>query len=249
MTTTSGSIVDPGGDPALMIIFTGESNSGGYAENGDASGPELASREEVQILNNTTFEFENLDIGTNNLIDHFGLPANETHGWELGLGNAVEDGDFDPLTKVYLVKTGQGGSRIGDWEVGGTYWDKMEERYNAAVALMDEQGLDYPKVIWYSQGINDQNASMSAADWKAATITHLENLRDLMGADTPILMTELPNPSFSGYNAKIDEIVSEVANTYKIDTTGASMRDSFHWDYEGMKLIASRFVTETLVLI
>lgn len=54
----------------LVFVFTGESNSGGVAPNSEATAEELASTSSVQILNNTTLKFEDLDIGTNNLLDH-----------------------------------------------------------------------------------------------------------------------------------------------------------------------------------
>ncbi|MBL8182439.1 MAG: InlB B-repeat-containing protein, partial [Blastocatellia bacterium] len=97
-----------GADPDIvpLVIITGESNSGGYAVNADATPTELSARPGVQILNNNTLLFEDLDIGTNNLIGHAGLSENATHGFELGLANSVAASEW-PNSPVYLVKAGQ----------------------------------------------------------------------------------------------------------------------------------------------
>jgi hypothetical protein len=77
-----------------LIIFNGESNSGGYADNSEALPSELAPRPSVQILDNIGLaSFLDLDIGTNNNVDHLGL-SNTSHGWELGLANSVEAGEW-----------------------------------------------------------------------------------------------------------------------------------------------------------
>jgi len=47
----------------LLIVFFGESNSGGLADNSDATAPELAERSVVKILDNVGLsEFQNLNI-------------------------------------------------------------------------------------------------------------------------------------------------------------------------------------------
>ena len=101
-----------------VIVSTGESNSGGYALNTSASALEVSSRPEVQIWNVNTDVFENLDIGTNNNLDHNGLTS-ATHGWELQLANDVAEGVWSSIQDpLYYVQTGQGGSTITQWEVG-----------------------------------------------------------------------------------------------------------------------------------
>lgn len=96
----------------LLVIINGESNSGGYALNSEALSSELLPRSAVQILDNTGLAtWQDLDIGTNNLVGHSGLSNGSTHGFELELANRAETDSFynEP---VYLVKTGQGGSTI-----------------------------------------------------------------------------------------------------------------------------------------
>lgn len=47
------------------IILLGESNSGGLGLNTSATVDEIASNRHVQILNNTSRVFEDLDVGSN----------------------------------------------------------------------------------------------------------------------------------------------------------------------------------------
>ena len=115
---------------SLTFVFTGESNAGGQAPNSGATLDELASIREVQILNNNTFTFENLDIGTNNNIDHWNMICCDTHGFELQLANSVKANAFTNNPQVHLVKTGQGLSILGDWNVGGVFWNKFLQKYS-----------------------------------------------------------------------------------------------------------------------
>lgn len=223
-----------------LIIFTGESNSGGIALNSDLTSGQLSPRPAVQILNNLTFEFEDLDIGTNNLLDHAQLEAYSTtsHSWENGLASSVEAGDWG-YSQVYLVKAGQGGSKIADWGTGGTYFTKLVERVNAAKALIKAQGKIPLPFIWYSQGINDRTGGTNGSAWKSATLTHFQNLRQQIGY-APIL-----EPSFmSGndpYNTYLGELASSDKFFFVVDSTGAGVQgDGIHWTASGQALIASR---------
>lgn len=238
----------------VLIIFNGESNSGGYAQNEDATEAELAPRSAVQILNNYTFAFEDLDIGTNNLLDHYNLTeGGPTHGWELGLANEVEAHVF-PQAQVHLVKTGQGGTQIHEWVEPETgYQAKLVERVTAAKAILDGQGKTYFPVLWYSQGVNDAEAPGYTIDyWQEKTMQHLADIRALFSATLPILMTYIPPSSISGFdrsdliNARIDLIVASDPHTFAVQTADATMRDTNHWNYLGMKLIASRMIDKTL---
>ncbi len=235
---------------AFLILFTGESNSGGYAVNADATTYEKSARSSVQILNNFDFVFEDLHVTVNNLLDHDGLTANATHGWELGLANCVEDDYFEGKEQVYLVKAGQGGSLIAHWNTDGTYFTKLQTRYEAARDILIGEGKTVKPIIWYTHGINDAILGVPAVNWKAATITHIANLRTVMGANTPLLFAEIMSTSTgAAYNTAISEICSEVDNCYLIQCDDATLRDDHHWDYEGMKLLAQRMSTKTEELL
>lgn len=231
-------------DGVPLIIFTGESNSGGYALNSQATAPEVAPRSAVQILNNTTLLFEALDIGTNNLLGHEGLSSGPTHGLELMLANRVEAGTFVPAP-CYLVKTGQGASTIANWAVGGFYgstncWQTFQDRVDEAINLITTAtGTPPTPYIFYSQGINDAIAGTDVNTWKTATLAHFDKIRAKYGANVPIVMTKLTAP-YPVYNAAIEDLAGQRSDLFFVETLDATTRDTNHWDYAGMKLISGR---------
>ena len=228
--------------------MTGESNAAGFALNTEATAGELAAHANVKILNNTSLALENLDVGTNANIG-MGLD-NTTHGFEIGIFNAETAGrfGFDP---VYLVKSGQSGSRIADWNAGTPNWTSFLARVNSGLSILNGQGIYPTPVVFYTQGINDSVAGMLAADWKAATIAHFAKMRALLGAGTRIVMTKLPigaggAATIADYNTAMDEIAAGDSNTKVIDITGAALRDSAHWNAAGMRVLAERLIDETM---
>lgn len=253
------SSVDPGADagvtadaePAsgpLAFVFAGESNSGGIALNSAATEAELAPRPAVQIMNlySGTFAFEPLDIGFNNIVDHAGLsdqpayvpiPPNTIliHGMELGLANAVEAGAFEGQSSVYLIKTGQGGSRISQWAEGGGFWSKFLERTNAAKAVLP---TNTRWVVWYSQGINDAIAGVLPEAWKAETTAHFQKIKaQLPGCR--IVLTEFQSMPGGGgfpvYNAAIRELVAADPSLASVATDNAGNDGAYHWSYAGYR--------------
>jgi len=224
----------------FVFVFTGESNSGGQAPNSDATPEDLAPAPQVQILNNTTFKFENLDIGTNNNIGHYNLPCCDTHGLELQLANSTKANAFANNPQVYLVKTGQGLSTLSEWNVGGTYWTKFLQRTDATKAL-----LPTPKqwVVWYSLGINDYIFETPISTFKSLTIAHLNKIKaELPGAI--IIMTQFQSMG-DIYTAALTQIAASEPNVYVVDSTGATLGIPLHWDYAGFKTLGTRMVTIT----
>ena len=66
-----------------LVLFIGESNSGGVALNSDLAASELLPRPRVQIWDNINNDgFDTLQIGVNNLLGHIGLEtyATDHHG-------------------------------------------------------------------------------------------------------------------------------------------------------------------------
>ena len=231
-----------------LFVYTGESNSGGYALNSEAFPAELLARPSVQILNNDTLEFEDLHIGVNNKLGHYGHEASwyTTHGWELGLANRVEaNTSFD--SPVYLVKACMGGSQINDWVDGGAGnygtgtvhpWELFQERVNAAISLLQGQGKTVQLYIFYSQGINDAIAGTNINTWKTATLAHFDKIRAMYGPVT-IVMTKFMS-IYAAFNTAIDQLITARPDLYAVNTTDATTRDTNHWDYAGMKLIGQR---------
>jgi len=219
-----------------VIVFNGESNSGGLVPNASATAPELAVRR-LNILNNTSLVFEPLQVGVNNLIDHATLTPNITHGWEIGLANNYDNNLF--TNETYLIKTGQGSSTMAQWtDTSGVYFTKFKQRIDAAKAFFKSIGKIPVFYVWYSQGINDSNANTNADVWAEATKLHFNNIRRELGF-CPIIMTQLMSP-YTLYNTKIAEIVDEYPFTYSVVTSDLTLLDPTHWSYSGMKIIADR---------
>lgn len=248
-TASAVATATPAAIGTLAFVITGESNSGGIAQNSLATAGELAPRSAVQIMSLTSgnFLFEDIDIGTNNLRDHSGLEGyySTSHGLELQLTNSIEANEFPDHTQAYLVKTGHGGSQIAQWNVGGTYWTKFLQRTAAAKTQLPS---DRQWVVWFSLGINDAIAGTATSTWKTAVVAHINKIKaDLPGAI--VVMTEFQSmPAGSGYptyNAVIREIAAEQPDVYSVDSTGAGTDGANHWYYAGMKLMAARMATTT----
>ena len=226
---------------SLTFVFTGESNAGGMALNSDATSTELASTPQVQILNNNTFLFENLDIGTNNNLDHYNMPCCIYHGFELQLANSVKANAFTNNPQVYLVKTGQGLSILGDWNVGGVFWTKFLQRIAAAKTQLP---ASTQWVVWYSLGINDYIFGTPTGTFKTMTIAHLNKIKaELPGAI--IIMTQFQSMG-DIYTDAMTEIASTQPNVYVVDSTGATLTaEGLHWNYIGFKTLVNKMVMIT----
>jgi hypothetical protein len=234
----------------LAFVITGESNSGGIGLNSSATVGEIAPRSSVQILELTSgnFLFEDLDIGTNNLRDHDGLSGYyaTSHGLELGLANNTEAHAFPDNEQIHLIKTGQGGSQVAQWNYAGAYFTKFLQRTTAAKTQLDD---DRKWVVWMSIGINDGIAGTNLVTFKSNLKTYIDNIKaDLPGAI--IIMTQFQSmPASSGYpiiNAALADVAADEANVYVVDTTTATGTDGAnHWTYAGLKTVASLMTTTT----
>jgi len=228
----------------LVFVITGESNSGGIGLNSDASPKELSPRNSVQIMNLTDgkFRFEPMQLGVNNLRDHFGLEKYYTscHGFENQLANAVDANAFPGHKQVYLIKTGHGGSRISQWSEkhSSGYWKKFLQRTDAAKRQLPKN----PQwVVWFSLGINDAIAHTPIDQWEKGTRAHLKRIQKQLPGCI-IVMTQFQSMGFPETNAAIAKIAKEEANVFAVDSTGASLRNIYHWDYQGLKTVTDRMV-------
>lgn len=228
---------------SVLIVFVGESNAGGKANYSPATSTELTPRG-LKIFNNYTQTFQQLLLGTNNLLLHTSLVDNATSGMEIGLANKYDSSSFGTHS-AFLLKCGQGGSRIADWQPSTTphYYDTLTARLTTAVSLIRSSTGNIPKIIiWYSQGINDMLDGKAAATWKADTKTFFANLRSSISTITgqtsviPIIMTRFDSmPTNLTYETVIGEIDSEVSDCTAISTSGATLIDINHWDYYGFR--------------
>ncbi len=206
---------------APFILFAGESNAVGNALNTSADAFELAADPAIKIFNNSTLAMESLAIGVNNGLGQ-GLD-NTVHGWELGLEDQEAANRYGVAT-LYLVKSAQAGTLIGQWASGGgptTLYNQLVARVSDALSLVNAGGAYPTPVVWYSQGINDAIAATptDVATWKAATLDLFARFRGLLGAGTKIVFPYLPTTSLDGahagatavaasYNAAIDQMAA-----------------------------------------
>jgi Carbohydrate esterase, sialic acid-specific acetylesterase/Right handed beta helix region/Ig-like domain CHU_C associated len=226
----------------FLFVLVGESNAGGKASNTELSTLEIGTRDSLKIFNNDSFQFESLKVGTNNLISHFTLINGTTHGMEVAIANRVRQQQSFYNNTAYLVKAGQGKSLITDWDTSGVYYKSLVTRTQVARQLLASNNVSYKTVILYSQGINDIIAGVPSFMWKANTKNHFQNLRNELGSNTLIVITRFM-PQYSAYNGVIDEICSELPNTYAVDTWDAGLLDDKHWNASGFKLIGGRMLS------
>jgi Carbohydrate esterase, sialic acid-specific acetylesterase len=249
----------------LVIVFTGESNTGGLAYNLSATADEKLPQPRLKILNNNTLLFESLLIGTNNITDHedatdgYGLTLSPTwassrHGWEVPLSTAIRRNEFGQRP-VYLIKTGQGGSKAAEWESlsGARRMSKFIARINAMAAIVGNQ---FDVVIWMSIGINDaiNNGLSYRGTYNAKMAIYLANIRaQFPGRRCPILMTGLTE-AYPEYTEEVKRVALNNGAVF-VPTDGASQIDTEggdvnHWGYSGVQTIGNRLIklTKSLTL-
>ena len=230
-----------------IIVSTGESNSGGKGVNADATSEELASRPEVQMWNVSTETFENLDIGTNNNLDHAALDST-THGLELQLANDVAAGIWSQ-TSMYYVQTGQGGSTVAEWSVGnGTqYWTKFLARIDAVKAYCLANDIQPIWIVWMSFGINDAIAGTASGTWITNTTAWINRIKtELPGCK--VLMTEI-TAARSAYTAHIRTLCNNETDVTFVASTGCAELDSNHWNYAGLKTLSTRMTRASQIFL
>lgn len=232
---------------APLFIFNGESNSGGMARNDQALPSELGDRPGVKIWDNAGMaSFLTLNIPNNNHVGHDAIPNNGTyHGWELGLANSVQAGEW-LSSEVYLVKTGQGASIIAEWNVGGSYWTRFLDRTRGAISLLRSQGKIPQIYFWWTLGLNDWIGAphTPVATWKPAVVAHFAKVRAELGFVPIFINTYMDEANMgpSGYTEALYEIAAADNMVHIIDATGAPVTpgDVYHWTYAGMKIISGR---------
>lgn len=220
-----------------LFIFMGESNANGEALNSSATVGELASSNAVRMLNIFSYLFEDLDVGTNNWGDF-----STTHGWELELANLVRANTFS-MAQVHCVKTGYGGTHMSVWLGGSGLYIELAARVNAALSI----DPTFQPIVFFSLGINDAlgGTPTSTATWKSQVLEFFSTIRTDFVADMPIIMTKLPT-AYNMYDTTMDQICTEIANCWTVETSDLNLLDAYHWDYGAMKTMTDRMVTKVL---
>lgn len=240
-----------------VVIFNGESNSGGMAYNSQALPTELGDRPSVQIFDNIGLtRFETLNIPGNNILGHYMIPSNGTyHGWELGLANSVSNGQWLDDT-VYLIKTGQGASVIAEWDVGHAsgYWQKFLDRTSAALNLLHAQGKVPLIYFWWTLGLNDASSGQPnptpIGTWQPKVVAFFARVRAVLGYVPIFIPTYMAGAGMpQSYFDALHQMAADDNMIQIIDSTGATViqppapENTYHWDYAGMKTLADRLGT------
>lgn len=232
-----------------LFIKIGESNSGGVTSvNDSAQSSELEETSAIQVLNNYTKQFENLQIAgvnSNNILLHRGIEygPDSTHGWELQISNLAEIGMF-PKDTVFLLTCGQGGTKISNWVNDVVYstathaFDTFLTRLDTASAQLEGKELRISYLM--SLGFNDGNAGTNVDTFKTKMGIFIDSLT-YYSPTCNIYATQ----THEDYRTLMLELQSEKSNFFVIETNDLQLYNS-HWRYSGMKVIANRMINAIL---
>ncbi len=235
---------------AIGIIFIGESNSEGQAENIHATSAELAaSRGAVRMWCEDTNAFASLSIGVNNMGESAGTPT--LHGWELEIANMIDLGQFGSLSAsdpAYILKVGVGGSKWSQWQNGGTNYNYFTSEYAAYAAVLP---TITDLIFFCSIGINDAvSENTSAADHYTYYSDFIDRCRATVSDSTaPFILTHLMPRFYAQYNAQVDALCRNKTNVYRATANRCGLKqgeEHLHWAYNGVKRIANRGITAYL---
>jgi len=214
---------------SVLIVAWGESNSGGQADNAEATSGELSPTSVIKMLNTSTLAFNDLDIGTNNNLNHFNLDPT-THGWVLELSNVAKNKEYFINEQVFYTETGQGGSTIDEWatdDVSG-YWDDFIERINASYLTLG----NIETIVFVSFGINNFVPSTDTATYHSSMTDLLDRIK-VETNTTMFLLGELPGADL--YDTVLWDIVSERSDSYLVPKLGDDLDNTYHFSYSGFK--------------
>lgn len=224
-----------------VFIYTGQSNCPGRGLNTDATAGELASQSQFKIWSKINSQFENLDIGTNNLNS-----TADSHGIELGM--AANFNTYYPSETGYFIKWGVSSTPIIQHLTGGTVYTELWINYvkPAINNLINAGKIPYVYFI-YTQGERDANTSLtppSGGDYLNYA-PRFETLKDLwrtnIGASLPFVNYQLIDPGPSGYEMTAindDFAASELLESLHkvLQTNGlGDIGDDLHYDYVAHK--------------
>jgi lysophospholipase L1-like esterase len=233
----------------VCYIFAGESNSRGLALNADLSSQCLRKQRSLAILNNDTLRFEPLEIGKNNNLGPPVAPpygSLRSHGWEAGLATILGQNN----KHAYLIKGGQGGSKVAEWAHGSIYLDKLAQRIAAAKVYFDRRGQRPIWKVWISIGINDFAQGTLPAAYALGLQSMLWDINCLGPIESAALTifpaTGLPQMASEFYNQKIRTISSLNPRIKAVKTFASDlMPDGYHWNTAGMAQMAKSLYNAT----
>lgn len=237
---------------------------------------ELASRRlKILNESNSPWIFENLYIGQGSPNNQTpgGTSCNSNpwngceHGIELGLANELDAGRLS--FPSYVVKAGYGGLRIQQMlpasspngTDGGAHWNSITGYVSSAITLIISSGYT-PKIsVFMSEGLNDRFGSpvnLSASTVKPYFQEFISDFRAKYGSTIPFYLTKFRpaimgsvaegNAQYYDYNSMFDSIAATDQYTKTLEVSGTTwwFSQGDHWDYSGLKLLASRMVNKML---
>jgi len=233
----------------ILFIIIGESNAGGIGINSEASTEELTISTKSRIWNNSTNIFQPIQIGVNNLLSHTGLEQyfGYRHGFELALMNYSKINQWSGH-EIYIVKAGQGGTRVANWTDGVLYlgvnsWTTFQTRTALVLAALSNFNVTIKIIL--TLGINDGIDGTDPDTFKTKYKTLISNVRTAIGVNAEVYATQIMS-TYSAINTKIIECESEVSGFHAISVVGAGLQDGNHWSYSGFKTIVDRMVVSGL---
>lgn len=232
-----------------VAVFVGESNAEGRVLNSSATTAELLPNRNARIWNPEKGRLDTLDIGTNNIWNYdvqFQTNKALWHGWELEYSQ--EATTRIGANPIYIVKSAQGGSTIAEWAAASFNYTTLTNRLDSTLTELKNNKKEGQIYFNFSIGINDATVVTSPATFSTNLQDLFNRLRTKYGSTTPVFITRImrTNASYQAIDDTIAEIALRDPYTWAITTSDASLIDANHWDYTGMKLIASRMITHMM---
>ena len=238
-----------------VFVFVGESGAGTQNASSTLNAGEGGVRNGVRIWNNNTNQLEALNVGVNNYLGE-NAAVSGGWGWEVELANLRANGTL--TTDFVIVKTGQGGAVIGQYntDISGGYYSILQNRVNGVKSALQAEGKTPVFYVMYSQGIN--NAIYSNIDdqahfpnqtgigyWQSATNVLINtNLRSLMGSNTKVSIMKFFGSYGNYLNGAIDNIVNGNSLNSSITTSDLGVQsDGLHLGASGTRTSADRHIT------
>lgn len=240
-------------DENILIVFWGDSISGGVGLNSSATSDEIAPKPRVKIWDNINNDgFENLDIGVNNLLGHKDLETyvNTSHGWELELSNKLYENKLIP--NIFLVKAGQGGSDATQW-VDGTTYDAMTNFTTRVSGAISAIGNLKPLKIYLISSIGINNCiggGISVINYYDNMVSVITSMKSIVGNNALFLIIKAhssnANAQFiadlASINADILNLSQNITNVRRLDSGVVALSDQYHPTYAGMKVMADAWI-------
>ena len=227
------------GDIVTVFLLTGQSNSYGLATGGTTT--ELQEKTNFKIWSKINSQFENMDIGVNNL--------GSTHGIELGLADLFDS--YYSGETGYLIKLGVPSTGILTHLSQGTNYNEFWNYFvKPAINTLLSEGKRCRIKMIFSQGewdANTDNEPLGYLDYGTnfdewVTLWQTNFSTDLSIANYEVLSAlairgpeyewEVINQVFT--DKSLTESEYQVMNTKDLTNIG----DNLHYDYTAHKAIA-----------